>query len=50
MEFFATLWHILAPAADSLQTVVGIIERRLKSPMNLVRRDVSSVEKPNHPS
>jgi hypothetical protein len=50
MEVFATLSHVLAPAVDSSQTVAGIFELRLKSPMNLVRRDVFSVEKSNHDS
>jgi cbb3-type cytochrome oxidase cytochrome c subunit len=37
----------LAPAANSSQTVADIFELRLKSPMNLVGRDVFSVEKSN---
>jgi hypothetical protein len=50
VEFPATLSNVLAPAADSSQTVTGIFELRLNSPMNLVRHDVFSVEKSNNDS
>jgi hypothetical protein len=48
--FVAILSHVLAPAADSLETVAGIFELRLKSPMNLVKRDIFSAEKSNNHS
>jgi hypothetical protein len=50
MEVLATLSHVLTSAVDSLQTVAGIVELRLKLPMNLARRNVFSVEKSNNHS
>jgi hypothetical protein len=50
MEAFATLSRGLAPAVDSSQTVAGIFELRLKSLMDLVRRNVFLVENPNNDS
>jgi hypothetical protein len=50
MEVFATVSPVRALAADSSQTVAGIFEPRLKSPLNLVRRDVFSVAKSNNHS
>jgi hypothetical protein len=47
MEVFATLSHVFTPAGASSQTVASIFKLRLKSPMNLVRRNVFSVEKSN---
>jgi hypothetical protein len=50
MEVCATLLHVLVPAAGSSQIVAGIFELHLKSPMNLLRRDVFSVETSNNHS
>jgi hypothetical protein len=48
MEVFATLSRGLEPTADSSQSRVRIFDLQLKSPMNLVRRNISVEKSNNH--